>query len=169
MTTGPHDNEPLPAAPPVRPTERASAARPKTITYSFALWMVVAALNVLNLIGAFVLDRAALEREVRAANTGVSEEMIDQAVTVTVVTAFAIPIVFLAVFLVGAFQILKGRNWARVLLTVFGGLLILLSLLNAAVTSPLIGIIVALVIGAAIAFMYVADSAAFFKARKASY
>jgi hypothetical protein len=168
MTTGPHDNEPLPSAPPVRPTSLPGPARPKTILYSFGLWMLVSALNVLNLAGAFQLDSDALRRQVGESSPDATPEMIDQAVTVTVVTAYVIPIVFLAAFLVGGFQILQGRNWARVLLTVFGGLLIVLSLLTAAGASPVIGMVVILIISGAIVLMYTADSKAFFEASRRS-
>ncbi|MFC5285943.1 hypothetical protein ACFPM7_02675 [Actinokineospora guangxiensis] len=167
MTTGPHDNEPLPSAPPVRPqqTARPAAARPKTVSIAFWLCIAVAAVLALSVLGGLSLDRATVESALREADTGLSGAELEAAAGLFITLAVALPLVFLIAFLAGAFPMRAGRNWARVLLTVFGGLLLVLTLLGTAGASPIVAIALIALIGAAIVLMYVGDSGAYFRSR----
>ena len=168
-TNGPHDPyEPLPAAPPVNPYDQQAAqgtAPPRMVTIAFWLWLAVSAVMLVNLIAVIGLGREAIEETLRKANTGLSGAEFEQAVDVGVGVAIAFPAVFLVVFLACAFPMRKGRNWARIVLTVFGGLLVVLSLLGMAGAAIISVLIVALIV-AAIVLMYVRDSAAYFTPRR---
>ncbi|GAA4446633.1 hypothetical protein ACFQV2_36275 [Actinokineospora soli] len=175
-TSGPHDPnnpyEPMPAAPPVDPREHAAvpaAARPRTVTAAFWCWIAVSAVLVLSLIGGLSIDRAEVEKALREANTGLSAAELDQAASLFVTLAIALPLVFLVVFLGSAFPMRAGRNWARIVLAIFGGLLLLLTLLGTAGASAPIAIALVALIGAAIVLMFVGQSNPYFATRKTGY
>ncbi|MGW5055416.1 hypothetical protein [Actinokineospora sp. NPDC004072] len=167
-TSGPNNPyEPMPAAPDARPEP--SAARPRTVTIAFWLWIAVSAVLLLSLAGALTIDRASVEQALREANTGISGDQLKQAADVFVAVAIALPLIFLVAFVGCAFPMRAGRNWARIVLTVFGGLLILLTLLGTAGANAGVAVAIIALVAAAIVPMYVRDSNEYFGARRRAY
>lgn len=170
-SNNPDPYEPMPAAPPVRPDQSGSpaVARPTTVTIAFWLWIAVSAVLVLSVVSALALDRATIEDALRQADSSLTPAELDAAASLFTTFAVAIPLVFLAAFLGGAFPMRAGRNWARILLTVFGGLLIVLTLLGTAGANPIITVVLVALIGAAIVLMFIGQSAPYFAPRKPAY
>ncbi|GGS22227.1 hypothetical protein [Actinokineospora fastidiosa] len=172
MTTSGPDNpyEPMPPAPPVHP-EPASAGkdRPKMVSIAFWLWIAVSVLLLISLIGALSIDRGAVEDALREANTGIGDDQLGQAADVFLAVAIALPAIFLVAFLGCAFPMRAGRNWARIVLTVFGGLLILLTLLGTASANAGVTFVIIAFVAAAIVTMYLRDSNDYFKGQRRTY
>ncbi|MGH3916438.1 MAG: hypothetical protein ACRDTC_23965 [Pseudonocardiaceae bacterium] len=152
MTTpqDPH-GEPPPAFPPPSPSSipppagdgtapaprEVKPTRPKEVTISFWLWagnaliglvVIVVVISQYDTIRDVVLDGA---REAAQRQGGIVDERQLDVITTAVIVVFAV--VFLAVStaqLLFAVFMRNGRNWARIVLTVLGGLLLLVQLLS---------------------------------------
>ncbi|WP_447004622.1 hypothetical protein ACRAKI_34365 [Saccharothrix isguenensis] len=149
-----------PAAPPLNESELRAPQRPKSVDTAFMLWLVAAGIGILSNLISFLIA-GDIERQ-----TGVESSS-----GTTIVS-----LIFALLWIVVVMQMRKGANWARILLTVLGGLSIIGNLLSLAVIGILLslgafGVISALfvlvslvaVIGA-IVFMYKSDSNYYFKA-----
>lgn len=113
---------PGPAEPPARPT---------SVTLAFVAWLLMTALSLLSLI--FVLTSPIWDRAVaagaRAADVNgvqIDASTLVNTVRITSVVGFLIGA---ALYLLFAFKMRAGRNWARVVLTVIGVLGVLSAVL----------------------------------------
>jgi cytochrome c biogenesis protein ResB len=144
--------------------------RPNSVELSFKLWLVYLALG---LIGA-VLTFAVLDELIAASadEAGVSGEDVADAGRGVMIFAVVIGLVILGLVVALVFQMRKGKNWARITLTVLGALGVLSSVrgigdaFSAEGIGPVIGIVsllqVLLVIGA-IVLMYMKDANPYFQ------
>ncbi|OXM61288.1 hypothetical protein [Amycolatopsis vastitatis] len=111
----------------------AAPARPGTIEGAF--WAFVAS-TVLGLAGGLLLfvNWDALADTLRTANRQrggtLTDAQIDQAATITLVVTVVIVVLIAALYLLFAFKLRAGRNWARIVLTVLTALHVI-SLLTA--------------------------------------
>jgi hypothetical protein len=144
----------------------AAPARPSTVEGSF--WAFIAS-TVIGLVGGFLIfasrdDLAdALRNSNRQTGGGLTDAQIDQAVTLTMVVALVIAVIIAALYLLFAFKLRAGRNWARIVLTVITALQLLSVLVGQTTVLGYISVVVA-VIGVVLAFL--APSNAYFAAGK---
>lgn len=139
---------------------QAPVARPQMVEISF--WLIIAA-GVLNLVGSilgamFIADTAQYQDLARQMEQ--SGQSSDSLRSMVAVMAIVLGVVQLALYVMVAFFVRKGANWARILGTVFAAL----SLLGL-VGGNVINIFVVLMGVAAIVLLYVKDSNPYFAKR----
>lgn len=156
----------------------AAATAPTTVTAAFFAYLATALLSLISIVVALNSDiwAQAIAEGTRSANT--SDITAEQLVSITKGLIVGIGIVSLGVYLLFAFKMRAGRNWARITLTVFSAIS-LLSTVNStsSVTiegrvysssgSQLTGWIGALLALAAIVLMYMPASNVYFRDVKA--
>lgn len=91
---------------------------PSTVVAAFVGFLVSCVFAVTS-VGVLVGTRDDLVDALRSSGTSMTEEQLQSAATVTQVTFATIAVVIALVQLWLAFKLRSGRNWARVLLTVF--------------------------------------------------
>jgi hypothetical protein len=109
-----------PSYPP--PAERSDsvpqgAERPDTVTLAVVLLYVNVALGAIGLLVLFA-DKDGFKKKILESAPDTSDSTIDSAITLTAVVA----IVFLVLFALLAWQVGRGKNWARITTWVFAGL-----------------------------------------------
>jgi hypothetical protein len=158
-----------PAAPPLNESELRAPTRPKSVDTAYMLWLIAAGVGILGSLISFVLA-GDIARETAAA-LGVSGVAAEPNYGATI-----FGLVLQVVWILVVMQMRKGANWARIVLTVLGGLSIIGNLLSLVAIGLLfslgfLGVISALfvvvslvtIIGAII-FMFKSDSNYYFKA-----
>lgn len=181
---GPDQGSPYSAGP---DPAAAKGSEPKEVRTSFLLWMAYLALGVIGLVLNFVAQDAILDAGIRIGleGTGLTEAdlppgTLDQAREEAV--AGVLPqaignIVVIVVIAAAAFFMRQGRNWARIVLTVFGAISVLFGLIALVAAGLLLSagafgvmIVLALVLQvvlviAAVVFMYRGGAKPYFTAR----
>lgn len=161
----------VPAPPPLSeseltgatPSGRPVAVEPKEVRLSFWLWITGAVLLVLSSVLVLTQRDEAVEAARRAAGTqGLSEEQFQAAVTASLVFIVVIGLVLGGLMTFFAVKARAGRGWARVSLTVLGAVVFLYNLLG----FSLLGLIIVVVVGAAVVTLYLPASKAYFDAVK---
>ncbi|GAA3003585.1 hypothetical protein [Actinokineospora diospyrosa] len=173
-TSGPDPNQPyqpMPSAPPINdllPT----AVRPKSVTTSFQLWVVNAILGIVGFIVTVAIGTDALRESaataLRAQGKAATSAEIDTVVTAGLVFAGIIAAVSFALYLLFAFKMRAGKNWARMTLAILGTIGLIVNVLGlvsegAAPAGIVVSVIQILLVGTAIYFMFTADSKAYFE------
>ncbi|SDD43276.1 hypothetical protein [Actinokineospora iranica] len=182
MTTsgpGPQPNdpyEPFPTAPPVDPRSLPQTpARPKQVDTAFTLWMVSAGLSLLGFVLTLVFGQDATREAARKSfeDTGrpFTEADVDTAVTAALIFTGFFALLFFGLYLLFAFKMRAGRNWARLTLAILGGLGLLYALYGLAAggqgaLETVVGIVQIALVGTAIYLMYTKESSAYFDAAK---
>jgi hypothetical protein len=115
----------MPAAPPAYgygyPQPNASQGpRPQQVTTAVRLMYLRAALGVLSLIVLFATQDD-LKRRIRESSPNLDDSSVNSALTIGAVFG----VVLLVLYVLLAIQVAKGRNWARIVTWVIGGLAIL--------------------------------------------
>lgn len=91
---------------------------PSTVVAAF-VGFLVSCVSAVASVGVLVGTRDDLVDALRSSGTTMTEDQLQAAATITQVTFAAIALVIALVQLWLAFKLRSGRNWARVLLTVF--------------------------------------------------
>lgn len=167
----PYQQQPYtPAPPPLSESELSghgghapTVAEPKEVRLSFFLWIAGAVLLVVSSLLVLTQREAALEEARRQPPTpGVTPEQLESAVTAVLVVLVIIGVVMAALMVLFAFKARAGRNWARITLTVLGAAVLLYHLFG----FSLVGLVIVLVVAAAVVTMYLPASKAYFDAVK---
>lgn len=157
-----------PSAPPPQETPRQTYTPPSEIMAAFWCYIVGAVITVVG--GLLVLtQRQAIVDATRAANTSnLSDSTIQAAANVAVAIAIVLSLVFAGLYILFAFKLRVGRNWARIVLTIVAVLALLSLLLGGAGTSilRLIGDLAAI---AGAVLSYLPNSNAYIAAMKRTY
>ena len=166
----------MPSAPPIGDREYAQApTRPKPVNTAFTLWVVNAALGLITFVVSLLVGgdaaRDAARDQLRASGETISDAQIDSAVTAALAVAGIIAALFFALYLLFAFKMRAGRNWARIVLTVLGVLGIISNLYSlAAGGAGGVGLVLTVIqvalIGTAIFLMWQKESTHYFEAAK---
>jgi preprotein translocase subunit SecG len=167
--------EPMPAAPSLNEQELAPAVpanRPKSVDNAFTMWLVIIGLAIIGLIITLTVsgdDFTKAARDALAGQNKTETDIKNYANTLKVFTAI-IAIVFIGLYLLFAYKMRAGRNWARITLTVLGALNVVSVLFNFRTgggVSIVVGLVEAIVILAAIYLMFRPDANQYFAAGKA--
>jgi hypothetical protein len=161
-------SDPYPSYPPP-PAERPGSApqrgeRPDTVNLAVVLLYVNVALGAIGLIVLFA-DKAGFKKKILESAPATSESTLDSAVTLAVV----IGIVFLVLFALLAWQVGRGKNWARITTWVFAGLGVVSGLFGLAqpalLASRLLGILGLLIDVAVIVLLARPASSEYFRSQ----
>jgi len=100
--------------------------RPNTVTYAFWCWILTTVASLVSLIITLTSSvwTDAVNAGVRQSGQSINIDVQSLVNTVKIISVFAF-LVFAAVYLLFAFKMRAGRNWARIVLTVFGALTLL--------------------------------------------
>lgn len=145
--------------------------RPKEVDYSFWLWVTNFALGLVGLIffvGEFDTIRATAMEEARRQGGAIDEAQLESITTTALIIAVIIGVLFSALQVLFAYFMRKGRNWARIVLAVFGGLGVLSGLYSLATESGgqlALSMISLLVVIGAIVTMFLAAANPWFRPR----
>jgi hypothetical protein len=158
-----HQHGDLPPAPPPREGEGQAPQRPASVDTSFMLWLVAAAIGVISSLLSFgTQDELAAEMGV-AADTGANA------------AGTVVGLIVIGIWIAVVFAMRNGKNWARIVLAVLGGLNVVFGLFgllalgilfSLGITGALQGLLsiasLAAVV-AAIVFMFKPDANYYFK------
>jgi hypothetical protein len=131
-------------------------APPRPGTVEGAFWAFIAA-PVIGLIGGLLIfgNRDKIASTMRETNRqrggNLTDAQIDQAVNVTMITAVVIAAIIAALYLLFAFKLRAGRNWARIVLTVLAALQLLSVLTGQSTIAGYVAVLAA-VIGVVLSF-----------------
>ena len=112
--------------------------RPKEVDISFWLWISTAVLGVIGVVVMYIqIDQlqAELINSLLAQDSTVDRSTAERFAAVGSVVAVVIGSLFVAAQLLSAFLMRGGRNWARIVLAVLGGLVVVLGLFGLAAGS----------------------------------
>lgn len=161
-----------PAQPPAAP----AGPPPQQVQTSFVLWVVVVVLQLLGTALSFTdIDaaREVAEEQARAQGAGqLDPQTIDTIATVGIVFGIVLTVLFALAILVFAIFMRRGRNWARIVLAVVGGLVVLFNLVALAagtVNAVVQSLLTLVVVIAAVVLMFTEPANAWFAARRASH
>lgn len=119
----------MPPPPGGFPPGAGTGPRPKEVDLSFWLWVTSFVLGIVGLIvflGEFdtIRDTAVEEarRQVQREGSPLDEAQLESITSAVLIGGVVIGLLISAVELLFALFMRKGRNWARILLTVFGGI-----------------------------------------------
>lgn len=155
----------MPAAPAVNEQQELAGpavARPKPVDNSFVLWLIGAGLYLVFVIlgTATGSTREGLERSFGRPPT-------DAEVNTAKIFGLVIGLAMIGLFVLFAFMMRAGRNWARITLTVLGGISIVLNLFgirSAGALNLIITLVLVVLVAAAIYLMYRPESNNYFSA-----
>jgi hypothetical protein len=172
----PYD-EPMPAAPALNEQDLAPTAavvRPKSVDNAFLLWMIGAGISLLSVIFVFTVGSDAIKdaarESLRNAGRSFTEDDVTSLANATKVIGIVIGLIFIGLFVLFAYKMRAGRNWARITLTVLGALNIIFTLINirsSGAINLIVSLIMAVLILVAVYFMFRPDANQYFAAGKA--
>ena len=148
---------------------------PRQVQTSFVLWAVIVVLQLVGIALTFAEReslRAAAEEQARAQGGGrLDPQAVDAIVTFGIVFGVVLAVLFAVAILVFAIFMRRGQNWARIVLAVLGGLLVLFalaSLIGGTVGAVVQSLLTLVVVIAALVLMFTEPANAWFAARRAS-
>ncbi|KAA2264843.1 hypothetical protein F0L68_07135 [Solihabitans fulvus] len=161
----------LPPAPPVSDSEMRSVAvaKPKAVDTAFQLWIASVIVGLVANLISFATAQDVLNKTNEKLGTALQQSSPSYGSAI-------FSLVILALWVVLIFQMRGGANWARIVLTVLGGLSILAQLLGLlaigilfsvgalGAIQALLGIVELIVVIGAIVFMFKGESSRYFKA-----
>ncbi|WP_189060428.1 hypothetical protein [Longimycelium tulufanense] len=162
---GPYGQQPMPgsypAPPPLSEPDTQTLEPPTEVKISFWLWIAGAVLSLLAPVLLFA-SRDELLTEARRTQGGeLSQAELETIVNATIGFVAVFFLIFAGLFVLFAFKMKAGRNWARITLTVLTAIIMLFTL-----GSSLTGLIPVLVSIVAIVLMFLPKANAYFQAAK---
>lgn len=143
----------FPAAPPAMDVPRQTYTPPTEIQAAFWAYIVAALVGV---IGALMLfgARQQLLDAARTSSPTLTEDQLNSVVSITIGSIVVVGLIFAALYVLFAFKLRAGRNWARIVLTIVA-VLALLSLLIGGAGSSVLRLVgdLAAIVGAVLSYM----------------
>ena len=127
------DHAPMPGEPPRDPA--VGGPPPPPVKNAVMLMFVRAGLGVLGLIVLF-LTKDSLREQIQRSDPSLSAGTVDTATTEALTVSSVLGIVFLALYLLLALQVRKGKGWARIVTLVLAGLGVVSGLASLLGTAP---------------------------------
>lgn len=151
-------------------------ATPRSVQTSFKLWMIGAGISVVSSIFSLVFINTIIDNAMKKVAVAPEETQQMQSIAKSsAVLGAVVGLVLICLWIALAFQMRKGKNWARITMTVIiaiGTLFTLIGLLTGSafsggavgIISALLSIIAYVVYITATVFMYKSDAKAYFAA-----
>ena len=145
--------------------------RPQEVLTAFWLWIASMVVSVIgNVVGFLTLgDRVRSQvRQQVGTDPNLSAANVDTIVRIGFIVGAVVALLFVALELFFVFKMRAGRNWARIVLTVLGGLSVLLTIVglrSAAGLTAVIGLVGSALIVAAIVLMFTGGAREYFAPR----
>jgi heme exporter protein D len=97
------------------------------VTYAFYCWLATAVVSIIGLILTLTspIWDLAVNAATRQNNVSLQGTSVQSLINTLKIFTVVIALIFVAVYLLFAFKMYAGRNWARIVLTVFGALTLL--------------------------------------------
>ncbi|NUT50175.1 MAG: hypothetical protein HOV94_23115 [Saccharothrix sp.] len=162
----------VPAPPPLSESELSAnyghqapaLPEPKEVRISFFLWLAGAILLVVSSLLVLTQRDAVLEeaRKTAATTQGVTAEQVESLTNAILMISVIIGVVLAVLMVLFAVKARAGRNWARITLTVLGAMVCVYHLLG----FSLVGLVIVLVVAAAVVTLYLPASKAYFDSVK---
>lgn len=163
------------AAPGYGQAPAAPTAPPSTVKNAVYLMYAGAALGIVGALLAFTLQddmRAAVEQEMAGSGVELSESLIQTSIQVGLVVGVVFGLIGAGLWIMNAVFCGKGRNWARILGSVLGGIYLLSFLYGLTQPNPtltmVVNVLTALVAIGAIVLLWLKPSNEFFAAHAAA-
>jgi len=101
--------------------------RPQTVTFAFWCWLATAVVSIIGLVLTLTspIWDLAVQAGTRQQGVNLQGVSVEGVVTTAKIFVAVVALVFVGVYLLFAFKMNAGRNWARIVLTVFGALTLL--------------------------------------------
>jgi hypothetical protein len=101
--------------------------RPNTVTFAFYCWLATTVVSIIGLILTLTspIWDLAVNAATRQNNVSLQGTSVQSLINTLKIFTVVIALIFVAVYLLFAFKMYAGRNWARIVLTVFGALTLL--------------------------------------------
>ncbi|MBV9729768.1 MAG: hypothetical protein JO309_10285 [Pseudonocardiales bacterium] len=145
-------------------------SRPKEVEISFWLWIATFVLGVVGSIIAYNQVRAETIDRALAQNPAVDQSTVESVTTAAFVIGIVVGLLVVAAELVFMFLMRGGRNWARIVLAVLGGVGVLFGLMGLAIgMGSGIGVLQLLLLIGAIVTMFLPASNAWFQPRRPEF
>lgn len=170
---------PMPPPPPsdysVPPSIPVRGPRPRVVEISFWLWIIDLVIAVIGCVVAFSqLDRIRAEaiNRVLVQTPTLDRGSIENVATAVLIGTVAVVLLFVIAEIVFVFLMRGGRNWARIVLAVVGGLGVLFEIIGlAGLTGSMLAVALAqlLLILGAIATMFAPAANAWFRPRRTGF
>ena len=153
--------------------------RPKEVDTSFWLWITTFALGALGILFSYpqfqkIQDEAV--RQALAENPTLDRSTLEDATTAAFGLGLGFVLLFFAVQVVFVFLMRGGRNWARIVLAVFGGIGLFFGLVGLLIGLPndsgvgsVIGLLQLLLLAGAIVTMFRPAANAWFRPRQPGF
>jgi hypothetical protein len=140
-------------------------APPKRVNIAFWLYIAAAALSLISLIISLTTvdaSRSALEQQLERQGTTVDQATLDAAIGATITASVVFGLLYLAAYVLFAFFMRRGANWARIVLLVITALSLLdvLSGFGVGAVRVLLGVIATVLI-------FTGDAGPYFRGAKA--
>lgn len=168
---------PYPSSDANTPLDRPALVAPSSVKGAFLIYVIAAVVSVISIV--LVVTSGVWNEAIAAAGTDVTADgtSATSLVNTAKVASIVVGVIFIALYLLFAFKMRAGRNWARIVLTVLSVLSILSAArATASITvqgrvysvgsSQAIGWIGAVLAIVAIVLMYLSASNAYFAASK---
>ena len=145
--------------------------RPSEVGTAFWLWIANIVVGIVSVAVTFLTLDSTVTAQVRdqlATDPQLSTVNAESFVRIALVVGAVFTLLFAGLKLFFLFKMRSGRNWARVTLTVFGGLSILLTVVSLGQASGIeagFGLVGAILIVAAIVFMFTGGARDYFASR----
>ena len=108
-------------APPAWEAPAVQGPPPSTVVNAFKLILVQVALSLVNIVVA-LLTTNTIREQVRTSSPALDQSMVDAAVGVAIAVAVVFGLISIGVWILLAFKVRAGKNWARIVTFVFAGL-----------------------------------------------
>jgi hypothetical protein len=146
--------------------QQQSYAPPREVTISFWCYVAGAVIVLLSAVLSLGSKQTILD-SLRSANTnGLTDSQLQSAANVAIGFIVVIAIIIAGLYVLFAFKLKAGRNWARIVLTIIAALNLLSLVTNRGGSA--VGIIGALAAVAGCVLSYLPNASAYFAAVKAS-
>ncbi|HEX3336866.1 MAG TPA: hypothetical protein VHS54_10430 [Jatrophihabitans sp.] len=120
--------------------------RPASVENAVRLMFVTALFSLIGVI-VTLATKDDLRKRLLAANPGSDQAHLDNLVNGAITIAIVVSVVLLALYVALAFQVRKGKNWARIVTWVFAGLGVLGALLSFAGTATTLSRLLSIIQG----------------------
>jgi hypothetical protein len=143
--------------------------RPKEVEISFGLWIATLVLGLIGVALSYSQIKqvqAQMINQMVAQNPPINQSMIERTASSAFVFGIVLWLLVVAAMFAFVFLMRAGRNWARIVLAVLGGLYVLFSLMGVVVAGSLAGLLHLLLLVGAIVTMFLPAANAWFASRR---